>query len=94
MDSNKPKIQSSFDGCYNYKKLKDEGFIDDWRYSPEKMKLREQVLAILLNKFGGELENSVPKYSNQSIFECAHDWVSQGNVNGNGIVKYYEAYYQ
>ena len=25
--------------------------------------------------------------------ECAHDWVSQGNVNCNGIAKYYEAYY-
>jgi len=27
------------------------------------------------------------------LFECAHDWVSQGNVNTNGIIKYFEAYY-
>ena len=66
---------------------------DDWRYSPEKMKLREDVLRILLAKFGGPMEGPVPKYSSQSIFECAHDWVSQGNVNCNGITAYYEAYY-
>ncbi len=88
-----PKIQFSFDGCYNYKKLKDEGFINDWRYSPEKMKLREQVLVILLKKFGGELKNYIPKYSNQSIFECAHDWVSQGNKTSHGVVKFFNKNY-
>ncbi len=24
-----PKVKLSFDGCYNYKKLKEEGLIDD-----------------------------------------------------------------
>ena len=66
---------------------------DDWRYSPEKMKLRESVLNILLSKFGGEMDESVPKYSSQSIYECAHDWISQGHKTHFGIVKYYEAYY-
>jgi|TARA_B100000524_G_scaffold20729_1_gene10628 hypothetical protein len=66
---------------------------DDWRYSPEKMKLREDVLRILLAKFGGPMEGPVPKYSSQSIFECAHDWVSQGHKTHFGVVKYYEAYY-
>ena len=67
---------------------------EDWRYSDEKMKLRQEVLSILLKKYGGELDNTrVSKYTNQSIYECAHDWVSQGNVNCNGITKYYEAYY-
>ena len=67
--------------------------IDDWRYSPEKMKLRESVLNILLSKFGGEMNESIPKYSSQSIYECAHDWVSQGHMTHFGVVKYYEAYY-
>ena len=63
-------------------------------YSDEKMKLRQQALTILLSKFGGELDRTrKSKYANQSIYECAHDWVSQGNVNCNGITKYYEAYY-
>ena len=26
---NEPKIKLSFDGCYNYKKLKEEGLIQD-----------------------------------------------------------------
>jgi len=67
---------------------------EDWRYSEEKMKLREQALLILLNKFGSDLDRSrKSKYTGQSIYACAHDWVSQGNINCNGIVKYYEAYY-
>ena len=65
----------------------------DWRYSDERMKIREQVLRTLLARFGHQLENGVPKYSTQSIYECAHDWVSQGNVNSSGVVKYYLAYY-
>ena len=67
---------------------------DDWRYSDERMKLREQALNLLLTRFGGELnDDGEPVYSNQSIYECAHDWVSQGNMNTFGLVKYYQAYY-
>ena len=66
---------------------------EDWRYSDDRMKLREEVIKILLSKFGHQMEGVVPKYSNQSIYECAHDWVSQGNATTFGIVKYYEAYY-
>ena len=67
--------------------------IDDWRYSDQKMKVREQALKVLFAKFGAALEEGSPKYSNQSIYECAQDWVSQGNMHTAGIVKYYEAYY-
>ena len=67
--------------------------IDDWRYNDYKMKVREQALKVLLSKFGGQMEGCVPKYSSQSIYECAQDWVSQGNMNTAGIVKYYDAYY-
>ena len=67
---------------------------EDWRYSEERMELRQKVYSLLLGRFGSELdENGEPLYSMQSISECAHDWVSQGNVNTNGIVKYYGAYY-
>ena len=66
---------------------------EDWRYSDERMKVREAALKILVTKFGHQMENGVPKYSSQSIYECAHDWVSQGNNTTFGIVKYYEAYY-
>ena len=67
---------------------------EDWRYSDQKMELRQKVYTLLLDRFGSQLdENGEPIYSMQSITECAHDWVSQGNVNTNGIVKYYEVYY-
>ena len=66
----------------------------DWRYEPERMALREQCLSILLKKFGSELnEDGSPKYGTMSIYDCAHDWVSQGNKLTNGIVAYYQAYY-
>ena len=66
---------------------------DDWRYNDFKMKLRKEVLKILLSKFGHQMDGVVPKYTNQSIYECAHDWISQGNKTSFGVVKYYEAYY-
>ena len=68
--------------------------VEDWRYSDFKMQLRRQVLSLLIKRFGSELnENGEPKYSNQSIYECAHDWVSQGNKRTDGLVAYYKAYY-
>lgn len=92
----KPKIQLTFDGCYNYNRLKKEGMLKhDWRYCDEKMELRQVVYTILLNKYGGlTKENGEPQHSMESITDCCHDWVSQGHVNSNGIVKYYEAYYK
>ena len=75
------------------KKMTDE-VVNDWRYSEQKLKVRQQALFILNSKYGKELDQSrKSKYTSKSIYECAHDWVSQGNVNCNGITKYYEAYY-
>jgi hypothetical protein len=66
----------------------------DWRYSDDRMEIRQKVYTFLLGRFGSQLdENGEPLYSMQSITECAHDWVSQGNINTSGLVKYYEAYY-
>ena len=66
---------------------------EDWRYTEDKLRLREQALKVLLTRYGGQMDGTVPKYSSQSIYECAHDWVSQGNKITAGIIKYYEAYY-
>ena len=65
----------------------------DWRYTPERLKLREQALKILMLKYGSELKDNEPKYTSQSMYECCHDWVSGGNLRTDGIIKYYEAYY-
>ena len=48
--------------------------------------LRQQVLLILFKNFGNG------DYSNQSIYECADEWVSK-QVTTAGLVSYYKAYY-
>ena len=65
----------------------------DWRYSEDKLALREQALKVLFKKYGGHTKECVPEYSAQSIYECAYDWISQGNINTSGIISYYKAYY-
>ena len=55
------------------------------------MDVRTQGLNILLKKFDLRFNSDgSPRYSNQSIYECIHDWVSQGNMTTNGIVAYYK----
>ena len=69
-------------------------FTTDWLYEPERMVLKERCLSILLNTYGSDLkEDGSPMYSTQSIYECAHDWVSQGNKIPDGISAYFKAYY-
>jgi len=45
-------------------------------------------LLILFREFGEG------KYSNQSIYECADEWVEKGHKITSGIVAYYRAYYK
>jgi len=67
---------------------------DDWRYNEQKMETRRQAYSILLKRFGSELDkDGAPLYNMKAITECAHDWVSQGNVRCDGIVAYFKAYY-
>jgi len=64
----------------------------DWLYSEERLKLREQCLKVLLNRYGGSrIEEQI--YSTQDIYECADTWISQGNKSGNGIIAFFNAYY-
>ena len=66
----------------------------NWIYSNERLALRGDVLQTLLEEFGSELlEDGRPVYSTMSIYECAHDWVSQGNPSVDGVLEYYEDYY-
>ena len=58
----------------------------DSEYTDPKMKLRQEVLLILLKNFGdGE-------YPNKAIYECAEDWCSK-QVTTSGLVNYFKAYY-
>ena len=80
-------LSSTFDlGTQTIIKLDEE----DWMtttLTEEQLKLRQQVLLILFKQFGNG------KYSNQSIYECADEWISKGHVIASGVVKYYDAYY-
>ena len=51
-----------------------------------KLKLRKEVLKILMSKYG----NST--YSNRAIYECADDWCSK-QVTTHGLAGYFKAYY-
>ena len=53
----------------------------------DQLVLRQRVLMILFKEFGNG------KYSNQSIYECADEWISKGHKISSGVVKYYDAYY-
>ena len=52
----------------------------------EKLKLRQEVLKILLSKYGSNT------YLNRAIYECADDWCSK-QVTTNGLAGYFKAYY-
>ena len=56
------------------------------KYSDSKLKLRKEVLAILLKKYGHE-------NNNRAIYECADEWVEKYDVSF-GVVDYYNAYKQ
>ena len=56
------------------------------KYSPQQLKLRREVLKILMSKYGHE-------NNNKAIYECADEWVSKYPISA-GVVDYYNAYKQ
>ena len=56
------------------------------KYSSEQLKLRKEVLRILMSKYGHE-------NNNRAIYECADEWVEKYVISA-GVVDYYNAYKQ
>ena len=56
------------------------------KYSPEQLKLRKEVLSILIRMYGHE-------NNNKAIYECADEWVEKYVISA-GVVDYYNAYKQ
>ena len=56
------------------------------KYSENQLKLRREVLKILMNKYGHE-------NNNRAIYECADEWVNKYVISA-GVVDYYNAYKQ
>jgi hypothetical protein len=59
-----------------------------WIYSEERMNLRADVIGILFKEYGGEQIQDAP-YSTEDIYNAAHDWVSHGNPNTEGVLNYF-----
>ena len=56
------------------------------KYSSEQLKLRQEVLKILMSKYGHE-------GNNRAIYECADEWVEKYVISA-GVVDYFNAYKQ
>jgi len=66
----------------------------DWLFSDERLKLRSRCLGILLRNYGWDLDTSrLPLHSMEKIQGCAHDWVSQGHQDPEGILDYFKTNY-
>ena len=67
---------------------------EDWRYSEDRMELRQEAYTLLLKNFGSALDtHGEPLYNMKTITECCHDWVSQGNSDTNDLINYYQSNY-
>lgn len=67
---------------------------EDWLYSTDRLELREKCLSKLLMNYGSELDSKgVPIHSTKQIYNCVHDWVSQGHPDTSGILNYFIDYY-
>ena len=67
---------------------------EDWLYNDERLFFRSQCLYLLLAEFGRELnKDGTSLHSSRALYECAHDWVSQGHPTTNGILDYYVSNY-
>ncbi len=61
-----------------------------WLHSDERLKLRGECLLALLKAFGGELnEDGSPTHENRDLYSAAHDYISHGNFEPAGVVKFY-----
>ena len=68
--------------------------MSDWLYTEKRLNLRAVCLGSLFRKYGWELNTvGLPRYSMESIYNCAHDWISQGNESEDGILNYYLNHY-
>ena len=70
-------------------------FIDDsdqleWLHCEDKLALRSACLLRLLREFGGELsEANTPLHDNRTLYSAAHDYISHGNTDPEGVVNFY-----
>ena len=52
----------------------------------ESLEVRAKVLSLLLKTYGGH-------HHNRSIYECAEEWISLGNITTDGLLDYYDKHF-
>ena len=61
-----------------------------WLHNEKRLQLRTDCLLKLLKTFGGSLNpDGSPEHNPRSLYGAAHDFVSHGNKNPDGIIAYY-----
>lgn len=61
-----------------------------WLHSESRQEARSAALLRLLEAFGGELGgDATPSYCPRGLYGAAHDYVSHGNIDPDGIIPYY-----
>jgi len=61
-----------------------------WLHNDERLALRASCLSVLLNLFGRQLnEDGSPQHENRILYSAAHDYISHGNTDPRGVVKFY-----
>ncbi|QIN96986.1 hypothetical protein [Synechococcus phage S-H34] len=61
-----------------------------WLHNDERLELRGACLSVLLSAFGGELnEDGTPTHGNRELYSAAHDYISHGNTEPGGVIKFY-----
>ena len=67
----------------------------DWLYSEDRLEMREKILSTLLRRYGSHMKmDGTPEHSTESIYACAHDYISQGNTDPSGAIDFYEEHYK
>ena len=69
-------------------------YIDDsdqlqWLHNDERLELRGECLVVLLKAFGTELRKTEPHSTTTAIYSAAHDYISHGNTDPEGVIKFY-----
>lgn len=61
-----------------------------WLHNDERLELRGLCISTLLKSFGGELnEDGTPAHESRYLYSAAHDYISHGNTDPEGVIKFY-----
>ncbi len=73
------------------KRIVDDSNQMEWLHSDDVLSARSECLLTLLKEVGGELNaDGSPVHSGSAIYGACHDYVSHGNRDPEGILKYYQ----